>query len=132
LALNRRSMRWFEASPCRAAPEGQPPSPAQLRTVRQLMLNYISTSYPGPLQSPICAGHEVPGSQRRRSGHDRPAVTALAGAQGVSPAGPGRRPAPALKDGSTVASPQVRTLPGDFAMALTSYLRSRRTTLERP
>lgn len=29
-ALNRRSMRWFEATPCRAAPEGLPPSPAQL------------------------------------------------------------------------------------------------------
>jgi hypothetical protein len=29
-ALNRRSMRWFEATPCRAAPEGPPPSPAQL------------------------------------------------------------------------------------------------------
>jgi hypothetical protein len=29
-ALNRRSMRWFEATPCRAAPEDLPPSPAQL------------------------------------------------------------------------------------------------------
>jgi len=24
-------MRWFEASPCKATPEGQPPSLAQLR-----------------------------------------------------------------------------------------------------
>ena len=31
-ALNRRSMRWFEATPCRAGPEGLPPSPAQLHT----------------------------------------------------------------------------------------------------
>lgn len=31
-ALNRRSMRWFEAIPCRTTPEGLPPSPVQLRT----------------------------------------------------------------------------------------------------
>jgi hypothetical protein len=30
-ALYRRSLRWFEASPCRAAPEDLPPSPAQQR-----------------------------------------------------------------------------------------------------
>src|SRR5579862_7190451 len=30
-ALNRRSLRWFEASPCRATPEDLPPSPAQHR-----------------------------------------------------------------------------------------------------
>ena len=29
-ALNRRSMRWFEVTPCTAAPEGLAPSPAQL------------------------------------------------------------------------------------------------------
>ena len=28
-ALDRRSLRWFETSPCRAIPEGQPPSLAQ-------------------------------------------------------------------------------------------------------
>src|SRR5215471_21542562 len=33
-ALDRRSSRWFEASPCRAAPEGQPPSPTQPASVR--------------------------------------------------------------------------------------------------
>src|SRR5215831_10619812 len=33
-ALNRRSMRWFEAIPCRTTPEDLPPSPAQLRTAR--------------------------------------------------------------------------------------------------
>src|SRR5207244_6783758 len=32
-ALDRRSLRWFEASPCRAAPEGQPPSLAQPASV---------------------------------------------------------------------------------------------------
>jgi hypothetical protein len=30
-ALNRRSLRWFEASPCRATPEDLPPSLAQHR-----------------------------------------------------------------------------------------------------
>jgi hypothetical protein len=30
-ALNRRSLRWFEASPCRATSEDLPPSPAQHR-----------------------------------------------------------------------------------------------------
>jgi hypothetical protein len=35
-ALDRRSSRWFGASPCRAAPEGQPPSllqPASTGTI---------------------------------------------------------------------------------------------------
>jgi hypothetical protein len=30
-ALNRSSSRWFETSPCRAVPEGPPPSPTQHR-----------------------------------------------------------------------------------------------------
>src|SRR4051812_6394239 len=33
-ALDRSSSRWFETSPCRAIPEGQPPSPAQHRIQR--------------------------------------------------------------------------------------------------
>ena len=31
-ALDRRSLRWFETSPCRAIPEGRPPSLAQHRS----------------------------------------------------------------------------------------------------
>jgi hypothetical protein len=33
-ALNRSSSRWFEISPCRAIPEGPPPSPTQHRIQR--------------------------------------------------------------------------------------------------
>lgn len=33
-ALNRRSLRWFEASPCRATPKDLPSSPAQHRLQR--------------------------------------------------------------------------------------------------
>jgi hypothetical protein len=40
-ALNRRSLRWFEASPCRATPEDLPPSLTQHR-IRWL---YISASF---------------------------------------------------------------------------------------
>jgi membrane dipeptidase len=37
-ALYRRSLRWFEASPCRAAPEDLPPSPAHHRfQIRHLL-----------------------------------------------------------------------------------------------
>jgi hypothetical protein len=48
-ALNRRSLRWFDASPCRATPEGLPPSFAQLRTF----------SHDDPLHRPsfLCSWH---------------------------------------------------------------------------
>jgi hypothetical protein len=38
-ALNRRRLRWFAASPCRAAAEGLPPSSVRLRFERVLYLN---------------------------------------------------------------------------------------------
>src|SRR6266849_2647525 len=42
-ALDRRSLRWFEASPCRATSEGQPPSLAQPASVRPIF--YIDPSF---------------------------------------------------------------------------------------
>jgi hypothetical protein len=42
-ALNRRTLRWFEASPCRATPEDLPPSPAQHRFQR--LIFYIGSSF---------------------------------------------------------------------------------------
>ena len=42
-ALNRRSVRWFEASPCRATPEGLPPSLAQPASVGPIF--YIRPSF---------------------------------------------------------------------------------------
>ena len=38
-ALDRRSLRWFEASPCRAAPEGLPPSLMQPASVGSDLLH---------------------------------------------------------------------------------------------
>jgi hypothetical protein len=38
-ALDRRSVQWFEASPCRAASEGQPPSLAQPASVESDLLH---------------------------------------------------------------------------------------------
>src|SRR6266567_2734609 len=42
-ALDRRSLRWFEASPCRATSEGQPPSLAQPASVGPIF--YIDPSF---------------------------------------------------------------------------------------
>lgn len=41
-ALDRRSLRWFETSPCRAIPEGRPPSLAQHRSSSSIF--YIDPS----------------------------------------------------------------------------------------
>jgi hypothetical protein len=75
---------------------------------------------PGPLQSPVCAAHKAPGSRLRGAGLDSPAATTLAGAHGVLRWPLANRPAATLEEGSTVASPQVMALPGDFATALTA------------
>jgi hypothetical protein len=44
-ALNRRSLRWFGASPCRATPEDLPPSPAQHRIQWSLHRNLLQRSW---------------------------------------------------------------------------------------
>lgn len=43
-ALNRRSLRWFGASPCRATPEDLPPSPAQHRFQKLLHRRLLQRS----------------------------------------------------------------------------------------
>ena len=42
-ALDRRSLRWFGASPCRATPEGLPPSPVRPASVGTIF--YIIPSF---------------------------------------------------------------------------------------
>ena len=44
-ALNRRSQRWFEASPCRATPEDLPPSLTQHRVQKLLHQRLLQRSW---------------------------------------------------------------------------------------
>ena len=48
-ALNRRSLRWFGTSPCRATPEDLPPSPAQHRIQWLLHTRLLQRSWPHDL-----------------------------------------------------------------------------------
>ena len=52
-ALNRRSMRWFQAISCKTAPEGLPPSPAQLHTSAEPDLHRLPLS--------VLAAHDLAG-----------------------------------------------------------------------
>lgn len=45
LALDQRTLRWFAASPCRAAAEDLPPSPAQHRVSRPLAHGRLPRSW---------------------------------------------------------------------------------------
>ncbi len=46
-ALDRSSLGWFKASPCRAALEGLPPSPLELQHFRELLFFFRASWHTG-------------------------------------------------------------------------------------
>src|SRR2546426_10914041 len=69
-ALNRRSMRWFETSPCRAIPGGQPPSLAQHRSAGSDL--YIVTFLSFVAHSDTERSRDIAAARRARERSARP------------------------------------------------------------
>src|SRR5437867_3152761 len=60
-ALDRRSLRWFGVSPCRATPEGQPPSLMQPASVRfDLLPRYLLLLFRDTPAAPFCCESVLP------------------------------------------------------------------------
>jgi hypothetical protein len=59
-ALNRRSLRWFGASPCRATPEDLPPSLAQHRIRRSYMPSSFCVRDTRPVETRRCHSSACP------------------------------------------------------------------------